>query len=138
MYLVVIIILFSYLSTCLIDINLLIINIVVCFFFASRRRHTICLSDWSSDVCSSDLHFDGVLGVAAVDFSDGHTFSHNGDAVFTTASSIKIPILIELFQAERQHQIRLSDREIGRASCRERVEGAVGATPSKERPEWRC
>src|SRR5437899_11543763 len=25
------------------------------FFFASRRRHTRCLSDWSSDVCSSDL-----------------------------------------------------------------------------------
>src|SRR5205814_7427348 len=25
------------------------------FFFSSRRRHTICLSDWSSDVCSSDL-----------------------------------------------------------------------------------
>src|SRR5947199_3627363 len=24
-------------------------------FFSSRRRHTICLSDWSSDVCSSDL-----------------------------------------------------------------------------------
>src|SRR5262245_63439458 len=24
------------------------------FFFSSRRRHTICLSDWSSDVCSSD------------------------------------------------------------------------------------
>src|SRR5471030_1446523 len=27
----------------------------VMFFFASRRRHTRCLSDWSSDVCSSDL-----------------------------------------------------------------------------------
>src|SRR5205814_7555854 len=26
-----------------------------CFFFSSRRRHTRCLSDWSSDVCSSDL-----------------------------------------------------------------------------------
>src|SRR5262245_7138651 len=26
----------------------------VCFF-SSRRRHTNCLSDWSSDVCSSDL-----------------------------------------------------------------------------------
>src|SRR5215831_9848740 len=25
------------------------------FFFSSRRRHTMCLSDWSSDVCSSDL-----------------------------------------------------------------------------------
>src|SRR5205814_4177722 len=23
--------------------------------FSSRRRHTRCLSDWSSDVCSSDL-----------------------------------------------------------------------------------
>src|SRR5471030_3424065 len=25
------------------------------FFFSSRRRHTRCLSDWRSDVCSSDL-----------------------------------------------------------------------------------
>src|ERR1035441_10879192 len=24
-------------------------------FLSSRRRHTRCLSDWSSDVCSSDL-----------------------------------------------------------------------------------
>src|SRR5262249_59269914 len=27
----------------------------LCFFFSSRRRHTILVSDWSSDVCSSDL-----------------------------------------------------------------------------------
>src|SRR5947199_741756 len=27
----------------------------VSFFFASRRQHTRCLIDWSSDVCSSDL-----------------------------------------------------------------------------------
>src|SRR3989442_5527247 len=26
------------------------------FFFTSRRRHTRCGRDWSSDVCSSDLH----------------------------------------------------------------------------------
>ena len=25
------------------------------FFFSSRRRHTSLVSDWSSDVCSSDL-----------------------------------------------------------------------------------
>src|ERR1039458_10502487 len=25
------------------------------FFFSSRRRHTRCLNDWSSAVCSSDL-----------------------------------------------------------------------------------
>src|SRR5262245_63128639 len=28
--------------------------VVLGFFFSSRRRHTMCLSDWSSDVCSSD------------------------------------------------------------------------------------
>src|SRR5207249_8625684 len=26
------------------------------FFFSSRRRHTRSKRDWSSDVCSSDLH----------------------------------------------------------------------------------
>src|SRR5205809_5769096 len=30
-----------------------------CFFFSSRRRHTRCSRDWSSDVCSSDLFFKG-------------------------------------------------------------------------------
>src|SRR5258706_9822828 len=37
------------------------------FFFSSRRRHTRLVSDWSSDVCSSDLStraekvYDGIL-----------------------------------------------------------------------------
>src|SRR5256884_6692870 len=30
----------------------------ICFFFSSRRRHTRCSRDWSSDVCSSDLFVD--------------------------------------------------------------------------------
>src|SRR2546422_4942725 len=30
----------------------------VLFFFSSRRRHTRCSRDWSSDVCSSDLRTD--------------------------------------------------------------------------------
>src|SRR5256884_8307494 len=29
--------------------------LLLSFFFASRRRHTRCSRDWSSDVCSSDL-----------------------------------------------------------------------------------
>src|SRR5687768_18612858 len=29
--------------------------LVFWFFFSSRRRHTRCRRDWSSDVCSSDL-----------------------------------------------------------------------------------
>src|SRR2546429_2065768 len=31
------------------------VNVVCFFFFSSRRRHTRCSRDWSSDVCSSDL-----------------------------------------------------------------------------------
>src|SRR2546429_5030165 len=34
------------------------------FFFSSRRRHTRCSRDWSSDVCSSDLLYTA-LGNAA-------------------------------------------------------------------------
>src|SRR5262249_57366706 len=30
-------------------------SLVVVVFFSSRRRHTRLVSDWSSDVCSSDL-----------------------------------------------------------------------------------
>src|SRR3989449_7960566 len=30
--------------------------IFIFFFFSSRRRHTRCSRDWSSDVCSSDLY----------------------------------------------------------------------------------
>src|SRR3989449_11680652 len=38
------------------------------FFFSSRRRHTRCSRDWSSDVCSSDLLGDlgGATGPLAV------------------------------------------------------------------------
>src|SRR5207245_3822898 len=30
-------------------------HVSLLFFFSSRRRHTRCYRDWSSDVCSSDL-----------------------------------------------------------------------------------
>src|SRR5207248_3684061 len=35
------------------------------FFFSSRRRHTRSYGDWSSDVCSSDLHRGGRRAEAA-------------------------------------------------------------------------
>src|SRR5437899_10109199 len=40
------------------------------FFFSSRRRHTRCLSDWSSDVCSSDLTKREIMAQAAKTFGD--------------------------------------------------------------------
>src|SRR2546429_7953677 len=53
------------------------------FFFASRRRHTRCSRDWSSDVCSSDLmshvddgtlhaYLDGELSPAEVQGVEAH------------------------------------------------------------------
>src|SRR5206468_5299843 len=36
-------------------------------FFSSRRRHTRSDRDWSSDVCSSDLEFNKLLGIDGVD-----------------------------------------------------------------------
>src|SRR6266853_3662101 len=36
------------------------------FFFSSRRRHTRFDCDWSSDVCSSDLHEPGGVRVAGM------------------------------------------------------------------------
>src|SRR2546422_9839 len=33
---------------------------IMFFFFSSRRRHTRCSRDWSSDVCSSDLEAVGI------------------------------------------------------------------------------
>src|SRR6266496_1463251 len=37
------------------DDNVVQLELLVLFFFSSRRRHTRSLRDWSSDVCSSDL-----------------------------------------------------------------------------------
>src|SRR3989449_6114914 len=34
------------------------VEVIFLFFFSSRRRHTRCSRDWSSDVCSSDLRFE--------------------------------------------------------------------------------
>jgi len=45
---------FMILIVCVSNVGL--VYLYLCFFFSSRRRHTRCSRDWSSDVCSSDLH----------------------------------------------------------------------------------
>ncbi len=54
--------------------------------------------------------FDGILGLAAIDLNTGRTFSLNGDTVFTQASSIKIPLMIELFRAAKAGAFSLDDK----------------------------
>src|SRR5439155_8528796 len=78
------------------------------FFFSSRRRHTRWPRDWSSDVCSSDLH--------------------GGDEVIVGAAAE------EADRVGGRLVVGREAREIGRASCRERVEtSVVGVIVNKKR-----
>ena len=53
---------------------------------------------------------DAVVGVAIVDLTDGRSFYLNADAVYPTASTIKIAVLAELYrQNERGAGARLGD-----------------------------
>jgi len=46
--------------------------------------------------------FDGAMGVAVVDLTDGRAILKNADHIFPTASSIKIAILLELYHQEQE------------------------------------
>src|SRR6266852_8669875 len=56
---------------------------ISCFFFSSRRRHTRCYRDWSSDVCSSDLcrHvFADMVTLPCAGFDDAMAAVRDGQA----------------------------------------------------------
>ncbi len=46
--------------------------------------------------------FDGVMGVAILDLTDGRILLRNADRVFPTASSIKVAILLELYRQDQE------------------------------------
>jgi len=56
-----------------------------------------------------DNQLDGVLGVAVIDLTTGQTFAYHGDTVFPQASSIKIPIMAEMYRAERAGEFTFTD-----------------------------
>src|SRR5436853_5847983 len=99
------------------------------FFFSSRRRHTRCLSGWSSDVCSSDLNLlDPPEKKTSVSFRLSIGAKILGStaqcsvAIFLAPMALTSPLTpLELLRKPRNWE-RL---EIGRASCRERVEICV-------------
>src|SRR2546422_4633902 len=61
-------------------------RLLLLFFFSSRRRHTRCSRDWSSDVCSSDLEMWLALATGAV----------SGFALATVAYAWKGNLLLSL------------------------------------------
>src|SRR5262249_59722255 len=103
------------------------------FFFSSRRRHTRLVSDWSSDVCSSDLRLAasgvGILYVThrldeLTGFADRATVLRDGHRV----GEVDIA-------SEGTRRLVALITEIGRASCRGRGKSWVGgeAVGKKER-----
>src|SRR2546421_5757153 len=101
------------------------------FFFSSRRRHTRSDRDWSSDVCSSDLKRRETAAWrrrAADDMDDDidaaellHNGVRNGRAALGGGD------------VGGHEMVGRPQREIGRASCRERVEISVVAVSLKKK-----
>src|SRR2546422_11417078 len=101
------------------------------FFFSSRRRHTRCSRDWSSDVCSSDLPdellstFALVLPLGlALALLMGSWISRRAlaavDQIITEVREITDGRSLHRRLAEPLMKDELGRLEIGRASCRER------------------
>src|SRR3546814_4681955 len=88
-----------------------------CFFFKQKTAYEMRISDWSSDVCSSDLtkRLDLAEGILA----DGG-IEHKHHVV--RCGRIKLAEhTLHLGKLVHQSLLVLQPPEIGRASCRERV-----------------
>src|SRR2546422_10691917 len=75
------------------------------FVFSSRRRHTRCSRDWSSDVCSSDLVAQG-LGERGIELRVWD-LSTSADATIEAEVRAYRPALIHAFHAYRTGPLAL-------------------------------
>src|SRR5262245_64340896 len=101
-----------------------------CFFFSSRRRHTSCLSDWSSDVCSYDLLLDAANGSQETGPLNDHVAVGQDRRVgLIQIQPVRGLVVREgpiALEREGPILVRVVESgEIGRASCRERGDIAV-------------
>ena len=85
-----------------------------------------------SDIRDYDEKFGGALGVVAIDLTTGETISYHGEAVFPQASSIKIPIMIQMFRAESEGKLRFSDTVT--LTAKDAADGGGLETELKEGP----
>jgi beta-lactamase class A len=65
---------------------------------STRAKQDVLWSRMEDSVRSIARRTDGVVGVAIVDLTDGRSFYLNADAVYPTASTIKIAVLAELYR----------------------------------------
>src|SRR3546814_7935189 len=93
------------------------------FFFKQKTAYELRISDWSSDVCSSDLLALGTeqLCLSAA-LASGGEIEAGRLAVFRLRLDHKVLNLPLMMDAGGQRLDRgFAMRQIGRASCRERV-----------------
>src|SRR5438046_7185668 len=76
------------------------------FFFSSRRRHTRLVSDWSSDVCSSDLKKEIAADDGKLKVTVSGTFVHMPE---TVTFSLPSSAAISFFSIERRWMRSRSD-----------------------------
>src|SRR3546814_8176941 len=92
------------------------------FFFKQKTAYEMRISDWSSDVCSSDLTIlRRLVGKARADLVAGGEDDFAGLGVDDVERGLRTA---PVFDHERHAPAvfgALEDEEIGRASCRARV-----------------
>src|SRR3546814_8591237 len=86
------------------------------FFFKQNTAYEMRISDWSSDVCSSDLQ-DIDLGWFGWPYLDYFKLNAFGDAAVSAYLRVFDPDTGDSFIVD----IVEEQKQIGRASCRERV-----------------
>src|SRR3546814_1321479 len=96
------------------------------FFFKQKTAYEMRISDWSSDVCSSDLLLAALAGlVNAIGFlAFGHVFLASPDANATVlGANLPQSYAVALFAGAMvlSFVAGVTLMKIGRASCRERV-----------------
>src|SRR3546814_1333079 len=96
------------------------------FFFKQKTAYEMRISDWSSDVCSSDLSFGGKIGVAPVKAAMAHGVCIGGATVHAVTNELDggaplVQIAIPYSRQDPLENVMDLEFQIGRASCRERV-----------------
>src|SRR5690606_39742523 len=95
-------------------------------FVSSRRRHTRYSRDWSSDVCSSDLaDLISIDAKNAIDNVTSQDFAQRAYEALLKRNGEGLVPSVDFVQGLAIVRSRVENEEIGRASCRERVEVAA-------------
>src|SRR5262245_5796016 len=69
---------------------------------ASKSKQDLFWQKMTDRVDQIMLKHDGVMGVSIIDLTDQRTFNRNAGQTFTTASSIKLCLLLELYRQEQR------------------------------------